>query len=205
MLFRTFPSVSTLSKGTSFFHNTRININIYLTWIHTNTHEWEKIFLNTNCRELPINYPKINLWKIRGSFMIIRVEKIIIYVYSCLFMTIHVEKKEKHEYTWIHTNTKKYYLWLFVDIHDNSCWKEHVIILTKFIRDFSPFWRTKTSADRGPAGQNVVLSGQRWYMMVSKMVCEPLICVKRHCNMPHIAAQFAIYWSPICRRLGTTH
>ena len=31
--------------------------------------------------------------------MIIRVEKIIIYVYSCLFMTIHVEKKEKHEYT----------------------------------------------------------------------------------------------------------
>ena len=72
------------------------------------------------------------------------------------------------------------------------------IILTKYIRDFSPFWRTKTSAKQDSDGRNVVLSGQRRCLRVPKMVWEPLVCVKRHRNMPYIAAQFAIYWWAIC-------
>ena len=38
-------------------------------------------------------YEKIKVMKIRGSFMIIHVEKKIIYVYSCIFMLIRVDKK----------------------------------------------------------------------------------------------------------------
>ena len=74
---------------------------------------------NTNCRELPINYSKI-INDYSCIFMIIHVEKkktriavnypwitqkilMIIRVYFWLFML----KKRKHEYTWIHTNTKK--------------------------------------------------------------------------------------------------